>query len=91
VAFATPHLPIVHALCAGFFASVVIAAGEIIRMRLAGWQAPVSLLVDMTLPQLVFGGAIASLVAATAARCLTAVFGVLPSRRQPGLNHASRA
>jgi hypothetical protein len=88
VAFATPHLPIVHALCAGFFASIVMAAGEIIRMRLAGWQVPMSLLIDFTVPHLVFGGAIAALVAASAARCLAAVPGMLPSRLQPGLKHA---
>jgi Zn-dependent protease with chaperone function len=91
VAFTTPRLPIVHALCAGFFASIVIAAGEIIRMRLAGWATPVSGLVDIILPHLVFGGALAALLAATVAKCLKAVFGLLALRQQPRREYTSRA
>jgi hypothetical protein len=83
VALTTPRLPIVHALCAGFVASLAVGAGEIIRMWLEGWHPPISFLFDVLLPHYVFDGALAALTGAVIARGIAATAGLFAPLRWP--------
>jgi hypothetical protein len=83
VALTIQRLPIVHALCAGFFASLAVSGGEIIRMWLDGWHAPVSVLFEVLLPHYVFGGAVAALAGAVVARGIATTAGLFAPLRRP--------